>query len=219
MNPLAAPAPPPAPPAATVPAAPPTPPAAGAPLEEQPTPASETPSESSPPRIQAHFDMRVSLRTARTRGSDPLTKIACGCARDVGHRRGHVRPGPTEARFRKLSACAATQSRKSAPASDASGERTHRHRGDVTLVDRRRLDRAVRPSDHVARAKLRRPPGDRVRRAAPDFSTSALPLKAPEPAVPRRAGRRSGYMSKALGGRRARLARRSAWPPRPTRDH
>jgi len=44
------------------------------------------------------------------------------------------------------------------------GERAHRHGGDVALVDRRRLDRAVRPSDHVACANLRRPPVERVRR-------------------------------------------------------
>jgi hypothetical protein len=47
------------------------------------------------------------------------------------------------------------------------GERAHRHGGDVALVDRRRLDRAVRPPDHVTRATLRRPPGDRVRREHP----------------------------------------------------
>jgi hypothetical protein len=44
------------------------------------------------------------------------------------------------------------------------GERAHRHGGDVALVDRRRLDRAVRPSNYVARANLRRPPGHSVRR-------------------------------------------------------
>jgi hypothetical protein len=50
------------------------------------------------------------------------------------------------------------------------GERAHRHGGDVALVDRRRLDRAVRPSGHVARANLRRPPVERVR---PSCSMSA----------------------------------------------
>src|SRR6185437_3447352 len=39
--------------------------------------------------------------------------------------------------------------------------------GDVALVDRRRLDRAVWPSDHVACANLRRPPVERVRREHP----------------------------------------------------
>ena len=48
------------------------------------------------------------------------------------------------------------------------GERPHRHGGAVALVNRRRLNRAVRAiGTRSPRANLRRPPGDRVRRETP----------------------------------------------------
>jgi hypothetical protein len=63
-----------------------------------------------------------------------------------------------------------------------SSRSTIRHGGEVALVDRRRLDRAVRPSDHVARANLRRhqatvfaanTPGRRITDRRPDAFEAA----------------------------------------------